>query len=41
MLAQSVIEQDISDRVDIFRQIEAELINSPDAQLRFHSGIPV
>lgn len=39
-LAQSVSTQDISERVDTFRQLEAELISTPDPQLRFHSGIP-
>ena len=40
ILAQSVSTQDISERVDTFRQLEAELISTPDPQLRFHSGIP-
>lgn len=40
ILAQSVSMQDISERVDTFRQLEAELISTPDPQLRFHSGIP-
>lgn len=40
-LAQSVSENDISPRVAQFRQWEAELICSPDDQLRFHSGVPV
>ncbi|RZA04963.1 MAG: tRNA-(ms[2]io[6]A)-hydroxylase [Moraxellaceae bacterium] len=39
-LAQSVSEQDISKRVETFRQLEADLIITPDPQLRFHSGIP-
>lgn len=40
MLAQSVSDEDITSRVAEFRQIEAELIASPDPQLRFHSGVP-
>lgn len=41
-LAQSVNPQeDIAPRVAIFRQLEQELILSPDKELRFHSGIPV
>ena len=40
-LAQSVSKQDISDRIDTFRQLEAELISKPDPQLRFHSGVPI
>ncbi|XID75590.1 tRNA-(ms[2]io[6]A)-hydroxylase [Alkanindiges sp. WGS2144] len=39
-LAQSVSEQDISTRVETFRQLEAGLILSPDTELRFHSGVP-
>ncbi len=30
----------VAKRVAFFRQIEADLINSPDAELRFHSGTP-
>ncbi len=40
-LAQSLSEEDISERVAIFREVESELISSPDTELRFHSGIPV
>lgn len=39
-LAQSLSEEDIEARVGFFRGIEAELIASPDTELRFHSGIP-
>ena len=31
---------DISDRVAFFKEKEAELILSPDNQIRFHSGVP-
>lgn len=30
----------VDQRIEFFRQIEAELITSPDNELRFHSGIP-
>ena len=33
-------DADITNRVALFAEREAELINSPDAQFRFHSGIP-
>ncbi|WP_438863450.1 tRNA isopentenyl-2-thiomethyl-A-37 hydroxylase MiaE [Neptunicella sp.] len=38
-LAQSIAAEDISDRVLLFGAIEAELIQSKDAELRFHSGV--
>ena len=31
---------DVDKRVAFFRDIEAELITSPDDELRFHSGVP-
>lgn len=39
-LAQELAADDISQRVAVFRQAEAELITSPDTELRFHSGVP-
>ncbi|RKW43667.1 MAG: tRNA-(ms[2]io[6]A)-hydroxylase [Moraxella sp.] len=39
-LAQSISEDDISSRVAFFREVEKELIDSPDDELRFHSGVP-
>lgn len=39
-LAQSVCDEPIDERVAFFRQVEADLIDSPDSQLRFHSGVP-
>ncbi|WP_369957708.1 tRNA-(ms[2]io[6]A)-hydroxylase [Psychrobacter sp. CLB018] len=39
-LAQSLAEDSIDERVAFFREVEAELISSPDAELRFHSGNP-
>lgn len=39
-LAQKLSETDISDRVNQFREWEAELIRSKDTELRFHSGVP-
>lgn len=40
-LAQSLADESIDDRVTLFREVEAELIASPDSELRFHSGVPV
>ncbi|MAZ65688.1 MAG: tRNA-(ms[2]io[6]A)-hydroxylase [Kangiellaceae bacterium] len=37
-LAQSFSSEPIDDRVESFRQVEAELISSPDTEFRFHSG---
>lgn len=39
-LAQSLAEEDISERVALFKAVESELISSPDNELRFHSGVP-
>lgn len=39
-LASHYSNQAISDRITYFSEIEAELINRPEAILRFHSGIP-
>lgn len=39
-LAQSLAEDNIDERVAFFKEVEAELISSPDAELRFHSGNP-
>ncbi len=39
-LAQSLSTENIDERVAFFREVEAELIISPDAELRFHSGSP-
>ena len=39
-LAQSISEDDISSRVAFFREVERELIDSPDDELRFHGGVP-
>lgn len=38
--ARKFSENDISDRIEFFGHIEAELISSPDPQFRFHSGAP-
>lgn len=40
-LAQSLSEENIDERVALFKEVEAELIASPDTELRFHSGVPV
>lgn len=39
-LAQLYSPEDIQPRVDYFREIERELIETPDEQFRFHSGVP-
>ena len=39
-LAQSLSVDSIDERVALFKEVEAELISSPDHELRFHSGIP-
>ena len=38
-LAQSISKTDIQAKIDYFAQVEAELINSNDSELRFHSGV--
>ena len=40
-LAEQVAGKDISERVDHFAKVEAELISSPDTDFKFHSGCPV
>ncbi|MDW8847641.1 tRNA isopentenyl-2-thiomethyl-A-37 hydroxylase MiaE [Erwinia sp. MMLR14_017] len=39
-LAEQVAKADISDRVRKIGETEAQLIQQPDSQLRFHSGVP-
>ncbi|WP_286233080.1 tRNA isopentenyl-2-thiomethyl-A-37 hydroxylase MiaE [Thalassotalea sediminis] len=39
-LAEEIAGKDISDRIAFFGKIEADLINSPDEDFKFHSGIP-
>lgn len=39
-LAQSLSDERIDERVALFRDVESELISSPDTELRFHSGVP-
>ena len=39
-LAQSLSEDSIDERVALFKEVESELISSPDDELRFHSGAP-
>lgn len=39
-LAQLYSEEPIDDRVNLFAATEQELIQSPDPEFRFHSGIP-
>ncbi|MDO7085324.1 tRNA isopentenyl-2-thiomethyl-A-37 hydroxylase MiaE [Pseudocolwellia sp. AS88] len=40
-LAQSISAKDITDKVEYFGQVEAELICSEDADFKFHSGKPI
>ncbi|WP_074019264.1 tRNA isopentenyl-2-thiomethyl-A-37 hydroxylase MiaE [Xenorhabdus thuongxuanensis] len=40
-LAQSISKEDITERVNYFGQIEAELIQTPDHDFKFHSGVPI
>ena len=39
-LAQGSSEEEIDSRIDVFAEVEAELINSADTAFRFHSGVP-
>ena len=39
-LAQSLSDDNIDERVAFFKEVEAELISTPDTELRFHSGNP-
>ncbi|WP_066800509.1 tRNA-(ms[2]io[6]A)-hydroxylase [Moraxella oblonga] len=39
-LAQSITDESIDERVAFFKEVESELISSPDSELRFHSGVP-
>lgn len=39
-LAQEIAGEDISERIDYFGKVEAELISSPDQDFKFHSGAP-
>ncbi len=40
-LAEEAADESIEDRVEHFRQIECEVIESPDEEFRFHSGCPM
>ena len=40
-LAEDIAGKDISDRIEFFGELEAELISTPDPDFKFHSGIPV
>ncbi len=39
-LAEKIAQQDISDRVEVFTRIDADLVSSGDGLFRFHSGVP-
>jgi tRNA-(ms[2]io[6]A)-hydroxylase len=40
-LAQQIAEEDISERIHQLGEAEAALINAPEAEFRFHSGVPM
>ena len=40
-LAESIAGKDISERIEHFGKVEAELINTTDKDFKFHSGVPV
>jgi len=40
-LARQVAGGDISERIEFFGKVEAELISSPDTDFKFHSGRPI
>ncbi|OWO80992.1 tRNA-(ms[2]io[6]A)-hydroxylase [Photorhabdus luminescens] len=40
-LAQSIANEDITERVNYFGRVEAELIQNPDSDFKFHSGVPI
>ena len=40
-LAQQYADEDISTRLQLFLSTERELIESPDPEFRFHSGVPL
>lgn len=40
-LAEQISGQDISDRITYFADIEADLIQLPDSDFKFHSGAPI
>lgn len=39
-LAEQIAGEDISERIELFANVEAELITSDDSEFRFHSGAP-
>ncbi|MEM1244075.1 MAG: tRNA isopentenyl-2-thiomethyl-A-37 hydroxylase MiaE [Pseudomonadota bacterium] len=40
-LAKQISSQSLEERIEYFRQVEQESIQTPDSQFRFHSGMPV
>jgi tRNA-(ms[2]io[6]A)-hydroxylase len=40
-LAEQIADKDISQRIDYFGRVEADLISRPDTDFKFHSGCPV
>ena len=41
LLAEQIAGKDISERIQYFGKVEAELISSPDNDFKFHSGCPI
>lgn len=39
-LAEQASSEPLDERIQFFREVEQELINAPDTEMRFHSGIP-
>jgi tRNA-(ms[2]io[6]A)-hydroxylase len=39
-LAQSISDVDITEKVELFGKVEADLISTPDEDFKFHSGVP-
>ncbi|MBC7751884.1 MAG: tRNA-(ms[2]io[6]A)-hydroxylase [Candidatus Saccharibacteria bacterium] len=43
-LARTLVEEQqvsVDERIELFREVERDLIESPDPEIRFHSGVPV
>ncbi len=40
-LAEQIADEDISERIEHFANVEAQLISTDDSELRFHSGLPM
>ncbi|MEK2090330.1 tRNA isopentenyl-2-thiomethyl-A-37 hydroxylase MiaE [Vibrio parahaemolyticus] len=40
-LAEQIADEDISERIEHFANVEAQLISTDDSEFRFHSGLPM